>query len=124
MRVLDVEGLLDLQKQYRDMSGLDASMFNGDGTFAVLVLDEPTEVTGMYGDGTGPGTEEATILGIGEYSDYGYDVVVDYGDLDQWRQLDGQNVVITAVVDDIWFPSDVSLPIGEPRVNNCTLLGD
>ena len=120
VHVVDSEELLKLQGN----TDIDPKAFADEGTYAVLVLDKPTKVTGMVADGSGPDTREAKILGIGEYSSYGNDVVVEYGDLDQWKQLDGNNVVITAVVDDIWFPTDVSLPIGEPRLNKCTLLGD
>ena len=112
VHVVDAAALIELQGL-----DLDPAAVGGGGTYAVLVLDQPTEVTGMSGDGSGERTDTATMIGIAEYTDYGMDVIVDYGDLESWKALDGAHVSIAAEARDIWFPSDVSLPVGEPRAN-------
>ena len=96
------------------------SISNG-GTYAVLVFDEPTDVSGMGADGSGERTESAEMLGIGEYTDYG-SFVSEYGDLSLWESLDGQRVTLAAQAQDIMFPSDVRLPIGEPAVHVSVVL--
>lgn len=116
VRVLSSGELLEIQE-----TDLDASMFNDKGTYAVLIFDQPTDVTGMIADGTGPDTRTCKLLGIGEYTDYD-NFVVEYGDLDQWKELDGQEIEIAATEKNIMFPTDVSLPIGEPKVSECAIV--
>lgn len=108
VRVLQAEELLKLQK-----SDLDPSVAGGGGTYAVLVFDGDTEVVGMGSDGSGERTEQSKMLGIAEYSDYG-SFIIEYGDLDLWKSLDGKQASVAARAEDIWFPSDARLPLGEP----------
>ena len=79
------------------------------------MLDQPADVTGESADGSGQRTESATMLGIAEHTDY-ETFVVEHGDLEACRALDGQHVTIAAKAQNIMFPTDVSLPIGEPKV--------
>ena len=116
VRVVSAEELIELQE-----ADIPAAAISNGGTYAVLVFDEPTDVSGMGADGSGERTESAEMLGIGEYTDYG-SFVSEYGDLSLWESLDGQRVTLAAQAQDIMFPSDVRLPIGEPAVHVSVVL--
>ena len=100
---------------------IDPAAAGGGGTYAVLVFDNPMQVTGQSADGSGERTQEAKMLGIAEHSDYG-SFVVEYGDLDAAKALDGQKVTIAAKAENIMFPSDVRIPIGEPQASEAKVL--
>lgn len=117
MRVVSAEELIKLQGV-----DIDPAAAGGGGTYAVLVFDKETDVTGQSGDGSGERTEPAKMLGIAEYTKYS-NFVEEYGDLDACKSFDGQHVTIVAKAKDIWFPSDVSFPIGEPKAKTSVILG-
>ena len=100
---------------------IDPSVVGNGGTYAVLVFDNETEVSGMGADGSGERTKPADILGIAERTDY-TSFVVEYGDLDACKALDGQHVAVAAKAQDIVFPSDVRLPIGAPSASAIVIL--
>lgn len=114
LRVLTADELLKLQEADPNIPGMD-------GTFAVLVFDQETEVVGQSGDGSGERTDTATMIGVAEYTEY-ESFTVDEGNLDSWRAYDGQRIAVAAYPDEIWFPSDVSLPIAEPRTSKASVL--
>ncbi|MBR0405476.1 MAG: hypothetical protein IJI68_09825 [Eggerthellaceae bacterium] len=116
VRVCSAEELIELQN-----IDIDPAAAGGGGTYAVLVFDEPTDVTGMSADGSGERTESSNMLGIAEYTDY-ESFVVEYGDLDACKALDGQHVKVAAQADNIMFPSDVRFPIGQPSANTSIIL--
>jgi hypothetical protein len=60
------------------------------------------------------------MVGIAEYTDFD-SFVVEYGDLDQWKELDGQKIGVAAATADIEFPTDVRLPVNEPKANKTEL---
>lgn len=110
------EDILALQE-----SDLDPAVVGYSGTYAVLVFDQETEVSGMSADGSGERTNAAKVLGVAEYTEYD-SFVVEYGDLESWRPYDGQHVKVAAKAEEITFPSDVRLPLGEPTASNATIL--
>ena len=116
VRVCTAEELIELQK-----IDIDPAAAGGGGTYAVLVFDKPTDVTGMSADGSGERTESSNMLGIAEYTDY-ESFVVEYGNLDACKELDGQHVKVAALADSIMFPSDVRFPIGQPSANTSVFL--
>ncbi len=116
VRVCTAEELVQLQG-----IDIDPAALGGGGTYAVLVFDAPTDVTGQSGDGSGQRTESAKMLGIAEHTEYS-SFVVEYGDLELWKSLNGQRVTVAAQASDIMFPSDVRLPIGEPSAKDAKLL--
>lgn len=116
VRVCTAEELIELQA--RD---IDPAAAGGGGTYAVLVFDEPTDVAGMSADGSGERTESSKMLGIAEYTDYN-SFVVEYGDLDLCKSLDGRHVAVAAKAQDIMFPSDVRFPIGEPSADAIVMM--
>ena len=116
VRVVDAEQLIALQG-----ADIDPAAASGGGEYAVLVFDQPIMVSGMSGDGSGMTRRSASMMGVAEYTEYD-SFVVEYGNLETWRDLDGQYAAIAVLADDIRFPSDVRLPIGEPSANAVTLL--
>lgn len=115
LRVLGAETLASLQDA-------GAAGYAEGGEYAVLFFDSSMTVYGMSGDGSGETSRTASMLGVAEHSDYG-SFTQDFGDIDSWRAYDGQTVTVAAYQQDIWFPSDVRLPLGEPTANTCEILG-
>ncbi len=116
VRVCNAEELIKLQA-----IDIDPAAAGGGGTYAVLVFDKETPVTGEQADGSGQTTRSSKMMGIAEHTDYS-SFVVDYGNLDLCKSLDGQKVTICAKAKDIMFPSDVRLPIGEPSASEILIL--
>ncbi len=102
-------------------SDMDPSVVGYGGTYAILVFDQETEVTGMSADGTGERTNSAKVLGIAEYTEYD-SFTVEYGDIEMWKSYDGQHVTLAAKAGDIVFPSDVRLPLGEPAASSVNII--
>lgn len=112
LQVLSSDELASLQ-------GVDPKAVGSiEGTYAVLVFDAQIQVSGMSGDGSGSRRQGATMLSVAEVTQY-----ASKGDLDSWKAYDGQHIAIGAKAEDVWFPSDVSLPVGEPRTTNAIVLG-
>ena len=103
------------------LQGVDPKMFS-DGNVAVLVFDAPIMVSGMSADGSGMRRESSSMLGVAEYTDYG-SFVIDNGNLDSWLPYDGQHLTIGAKAEQIMFPSDVRLPMGEPATGDAIIIG-
>lgn len=116
VRVCTAEELVKLQAV-----DIDPAVASGGGTYAVLVFDQPVDVKGMFADGSGEDTRSSKMLGIAEHTDYtGF--VVEYGDLEKCKGLDGRQVALAAKAADIMFPSDVRLPIAEPSASASVFL--
>lgn len=116
MHVCTAEELIQLQA-----IDIDPAAASGGGTYAVLVFDGDTDVTGESADGSGQRTESCYMIGIAEYTDY-TSFVIEYGNLDYCKTLDGQRATVAAMAKDIVFPSDVSLPIGQPKAEENVIL--
>ena len=116
VHVCNAKEVIDLQKK-----NIDPAAAGGGGTYAILVFDNPTPVTGQLGDGSGESTKTSEMLGVAEHTDYS-SFVIDYGNLDYWKTIDGQHVTVAAKAADISFPSDVRLPIGEPSAKSSIVI--
>lgn len=116
MRVLKPEDLLALQ-------GYD-SFPNGPetGYYVVLVLDEGTEVTARNGDGQGSSTRPAQLIEIAHHTRDNYGYEYEQGDPATYLERDGVPTTIAVDPDETWFPSDTSLPLGEPRCHSAQIL--
>lgn len=79
--------------------------------YAILVLDETQTVTGMSGDGSGMQTDSAKLLCVGVY----YPGVDSVDTTPEWVPYNGKRVVVAGTAEDVGWPSDTSLPLGEPR---------
>lgn len=82
------------------------SSYIKDKTWHIFVLDTPQQLTGHSGDGMGSVTHEARMIVLG----------------DGYTAYNGQHVTISVSQDDLWFPSDTSMPLGEPSAS-ITVLG-
>ena len=111
MRVLSAEELIDLQGQDQQAAA------GQEGTYAVVVFDSPTDVSGMQADGSGQTTRSAKLIGVATANKY-----TNFGDVDACKALDGQQVAVAAKADVVGFPSDVRLPIGEPTASESIIL--
>ena len=78
--------------------------------YAILVFDGPQTVTGMSGDGTGMQTDSANLLCVGAY----YAGVDSVDTIPEWVPYNGKRVVVAGTAEDVGWPSDASLPLGEP----------
>ena len=104
-----------------NLQGIDPDMFTANGKHVVLEFDAPFQVSGMGSDGSGMRRQSASMLGVAEHTDHG-SFVVDKGDVDYWLNLDGAHMTLGAMADQIWFPSDVSLPVGEPSTESAVVI--
>lgn len=79
--------------------------------YAILVFDRTQTVTGTSGDGTGMQTDSAKLLCVGAY----YAGVDSVDTTPEWVPYNGKRVVVAGTAEDVGWPSDTSLPLGEPR---------
>ena len=79
--------------------------------YAILVFDGTQTVTGMSGDGDGMQTGSAKLLCVGAY----YPGVDSVDTTPEWVPYNGKRVVVAGTAEDVGWPSDTSLPVGEPR---------
>lgn len=79
--------------------------------YAILVFDRTQTVTGMSGDGTGMQTDSAKLLCVGAY----YPGVDSVDTTPEWVPYNGKRVVVAGTAEEVGWPSDTSLPLGEPR---------
>ena len=79
--------------------------------YAILVFDRTQTVTGTSGDGTGMQTDSAKLLCVGAY----YAGVDSVDTTPEWVPYNGKRVVVAGTAEEVGWPSDTSLPLGEPR---------
>lgn len=90
--------------------------YHGNTQYVILLLDEPQEISARSsGDGKIK-TKTEDAISLLEYfeSEYGSDDADRRAELEAWRPYDGKPVVVE-ISEDIWWPSDASLPLGKPR---------
>lgn len=104
LHVVDVAGLCALQGV--DNPNPDAPDAK---TYAVLVFDAPISLNAQSGDGSGMRAGEAKLLLL---SDEGT----------AYRGVDGMRVTAAADPSSMRWPSDTSLPLGEPRTTDALLV--
>ncbi len=96
--VLALQGENDPNAGYSDPSQV----------FLLILLDTPQAVTARSGDGLSSYEREATMI----------DVTFAAG----LEQYEGQHVVFSIDPRETWWPSDTSLPLGEPSTDNVHVL--
>lgn len=79
--------------------------------YAILVFDRTQTVTGMSGDGSGTQTGSEKLLCVGAY----YPGVDSVDTTPEWVPYNGKRVVVAGTAEEVGWPSDTSLPLGEPR---------
>lgn len=100
MHRVDRQALLDLQGIEDPNPGTDDA-----SVYAVFVPDEPCEITATSGDGMGTSTGQASMF-----------LVDSRGDESSWGAYKDQRVTVALDGTHLHWPSDTSLPVGEPRV--------
>ena len=96
--VLALQGQNDPNAPYSDTSQ----------TFLLILLDSPQAVTARSGDGISSYEREAAMIDITQAAGL--------------EQYDGQHIVFSIDPDETWWPSDTSLPLGEPSTDNVHVL--
>ncbi len=104
LRVLDTDGVCSLQGVSNPNPGYSEA-----GAYTLLVFDGATDVDAGNGDGVGRSTGQATMIRLAM-------------DDASWNSYDGQQVTIAVDPNFIWWPSDTSLPLGEPRTSAFIML--
>ncbi len=104
LRVLDTDGVCSLQGVSNPNPGYSEAE-----AYTLLVFDEETDVDANNGDGIGRSTGKAAMIRLA---------------LDDaaWNVYDGQQVTIAIDPNLIWWPSDASVPLGQPRASSFTIL--
>ena len=106
------------------IAGLDQEAIEGlaseDSQYAVVEFNEPTALNvASSGDMGNLHVGDALMVGVAyDEPQYGFSE----GDLDAWAAYEGQTVTVALVPEETWWPSDVSLPIGQPRTDTAVLL--
>ena len=108
VHMTDYDGVLALQGQQDPNPG---SGQYTPGPYALLVLDQPQEVTATNGDGQGTSSRTASMVLLG-YAEQA----------SAWSQYDGQRISVSHPAAQTFWPSDTSLPLGEPRLNGAATL--
>lgn len=86
--------------------------YNGGGergkTWRLIVLSAPTTITANNGDGFGSRADEARMIRV------------DSAGIDS--AYDGQTVTFSIDPNSTWWPSDTSMPVGQPSTNDIHIL--
>lgn len=77
-------------------------------TYWLIVLDTPQGMTLRSGDGSGSYEGEVSLI--------------DVTGADGLEQYIGQSLTVSIDADDTWWPSDTSLPMGQPRTSDVNVL--
>lgn len=90
MQVLDVQGIDDPNPEHSDSNE----------EYIIFILAKPQKITARSSGGMYMTTRQVKVMCL--------------PDSDYVRKYDGKNVTISVDLDETMFPSDVSLPLGEP----------
>lgn len=90
MQVLEVQGVDDPNPEHS----------NPNEEYIIFILAKPQKITARSSGGMYMTTRQVKVMGLADY--------------DYVRKYDGKNVTISVDLDGTMFPSDVSLPLGEP----------
>ena len=82
--------------------------YTSDETFYIFILDTPQSIEFVSGDGQGMRTGDVTMIQLATTDVSSYV---------------NQHVTVAINPKKTWFPSDVSLPLGEPRSTEYEILG-
>lgn len=106
VRVLDTDEVCTLQGISNPNPGYTEAE-----AYVLLVFDEPTNVDAVSGDGTDSKSGQAAMIRLAM-------------DDEAWNVYDKQPVTVAVDLDNIWWPSDASLPAGEPRAQPSCFSGN
>lgn len=116
LHVLDADGVAALQGKQNPNPG-----YGDDVIYAVLALDAPVTLSALSGDGSGMREGQATMVSlIPSGGSSGMSLPKWYRE--DWAALDGAKATIAVSSDKMWWPSDASVPLGEPRTSEFVVL--
>lgn len=98
MQVLEVQGVDDPNPEHS----------NPNEEYIIFILAKPQKITARSSGGAYMTTRQVRVMGLADY--------------DYVRKYDGKNVTISVDLDETMFPSDVSLPLGEPMSTKFKIL--
>lgn len=98
MQVLEVQGVDDPNPEHS----------NPNEEYIIFILAKPQKITARSSGGMYMTTRQVKVMGLADY--------------DYLRKYDGKNVTISVDLDGTMFPSDVSLPLGEPMSTEFKIL--
>ena len=112
--VLTAEELLKLQEIDTDPYSLG---YEPDDRFALILLDgTQTLYSHAPGEPDLMTYQDADMLLVASVTRHSA------GDIAQWEPYNGMHVTVQVSPYDIWNPSDVRLPVGQPRADNVVLI--
>ncbi len=112
--VLSAEELLKLQEIDTDPNSLG---YEPDDRFALILLDgTQTLYSHAPGEPDLMTYQDADMLLVASVTRHSA------GDIAQWEPYNGMHVTVQVSPYDIWNPSDVRLPVGQPRADNVVLI--
>ena len=112
--VLTAEELLKLQEIDTDPYSLG---YEPDDRFALILLDgTQTLYSHAPGEPDLMTYQDADMLLVASVTRHSA------GDIAQWEPYNGMHVTVQVSPYDIWNPSDVRLPVGQPRADNVVLV--
>lgn len=112
--VLTAEELLKLQEIDTDPYSLG---YESDDRFALILLDgTQTLYSHAPGEPDLMTYQDADMLLVASVTRHSA------GDIAQWEPYNGMHVTVQVSPYDIWNPSDVRLPVGQPRADNVVLI--
>lgn len=116
LHVLDADGVAALQGEQNPNPG-----YGDDVVYVVLALDAPVSLSALAGDGSGMREGQAAMVSlIPSGGSSGMTLPKWYRE--DWAALDGAKATIAVSSDKMWWPSDTSVPLGEPRTSEFVVL--
>ncbi|MDO4443704.1 MAG: hypothetical protein Q4B69_07520 [Slackia sp.] len=116
LHVLNADGVAALQGEQNPNPG-----YGNDVIYVVLELDAPVTLSALSGDGSGMREGQAAMVSlIPSGGSSGMELPRWYRE--NWAALDGKKAIVAVSPDKMWWPSDTSVPLGEPRTSEFVVL--
>ena len=96
MRYVSYDELLQIQ----DKPDPNPGTADHSKMYLIMIFDAPVTLSCQSGDGSGLREKSAALICISKHEEY--------------QSLDGQHVTAAIDASSFWWPSDTSLPLGEP----------
>lgn len=119
LRVYDANEMCAIQ-------GLSVEMFDPmippSSFYACVMFDREGKFSARPQDSTTLDERDAILVCVAKREEYPGSVQVPFGDIAWWNAYKNERVVIGIDPYDTWWPSDISLPGGQPRTKSAVLI--
>lgn len=105
MTIMSEDELWDYQGIANASGGYD------NGPYALLIFDSSTTVNGLTADERRPVSQASTLICLGRESG-----------ASAWTAYNGQRITVAVNSSNVYWATDVSVPMGEPRTSSAQLL--